>query len=66
MLGLRDAHFLDWKDSLLGVIEASMHDGPVYFDCYPNFTVSLSDPHIFSFDCDVCVNFFFVFLYFFV
>jgi hypothetical protein len=46
MLGLRDVRFLDWKDSLLGVIEAIMHDGPVYFDCYPDFTVSLSDPHI--------------------
>jgi len=46
LLGLRDAHFIDWEDSLLGLIEASMHDGPVYFDCYPNFTISLSDPHI--------------------
>jgi hypothetical protein len=46
MLGLRDARFTDWKDSLLGVIKATMHDGPVYFDCYPDFTVSLSDPHI--------------------
>jgi hypothetical protein len=46
MLGLRDARFTDWKDSLLGVIEATMHDGPVYFDCYPDFTVSVSDPHI--------------------
>jgi hypothetical protein len=46
MLGLRDARFTDWKDSLLGVIEATMHDGPVYFDCYHDFTVSLSDLHI--------------------
>jgi hypothetical protein len=23
-----------------------MHDGPVYFDCFPDFTVSLSDSHI--------------------
>jgi len=46
MLGLRDACFTDWQDSLLGVIEATMHDGPVYFDCFPDFTVSLSDSHI--------------------
>jgi hypothetical protein len=46
MLGLRDARFIDWKDSLLGLIETTMHDGPVYFDCYPDFTISLSDPHI--------------------
>lgn len=23
-----------------------MHDGPAYFDYFPDFTVSLSDPHI--------------------
>jgi len=46
LLGLRDARFIDWEDSLLGLIEASMHDGPVYFDCYLDFTISLSDPHI--------------------
>jgi hypothetical protein len=23
-----------------------MHDEPVYFDCFPDFTISLSDPHI--------------------
>jgi hypothetical protein len=46
MLRLRDARFPDWQDSLLGVIEATMHDRPVYFDCYPDFTVSLIDPHI--------------------
>jgi len=45
MLGLRDARFIDWQDSLLGVIEATMHR-PVYFDCFPDFTISLSDPHI--------------------
>jgi hypothetical protein len=39
MLGLRDARFIDWQDSLLGVIEATMHDGPVYFDCFPDFAL---------------------------
>jgi hypothetical protein len=46
LLGLRDARFIDWEDSLLGLIESSMHDGPIHFDCYPDFTISLSDPHI--------------------
>jgi len=46
MLGLRDACFIDCEDSLLGLIEATMQDGPVYFDRYPDFTLSLSDPHI--------------------
>jgi len=40
MLGLRDARFIDWKDSLLGLIEATMHDGPVYFDYYLDFIIS--------------------------
>ncbi|CAL8993762.1 unnamed protein product, partial [Prunus brigantina] len=30
----------------LGLIESSLCNGPVHFDCYPDFTVSLSDPHI--------------------
>jgi len=34
------------EDSLLGLIEATMYDGPVYFDCYPDFTISLSNSHI--------------------
>jgi hypothetical protein len=44
MLGLRDARLIDWEDSLLGLIKATMHDWLVYFDRYPNFTISLSDP----------------------
>ncbi|KAI5325211.1 hypothetical protein L3X38_034285 [Prunus dulcis] len=28
------------------MIESSLFNGPIHFDCYPNFTVSLSDPHI--------------------
>ncbi|CAL8174669.1 unnamed protein product [Prunus armeniaca] len=45
-LGLRDARFTEFSDSCLGVIESSLCNGPVHFDCYPDFTVSLSDPHI--------------------
>ena len=43
---LRDKRQLRYKDSLLGTIETSLSNGPVYFDCYPNFTVSLSDQNI--------------------
>ncbi|CAL9004302.1 unnamed protein product [Prunus brigantina] len=28
------------------MIESSLCNGPVHFDCYPDFTVSLNDPHI--------------------
>ncbi|KAI5339094.1 hypothetical protein L3X38_018366 [Prunus dulcis] len=46
LLCLRDARFTEFSDSTLGVIESSLCNGPVHFDCYPYFTVSLSDPHI--------------------
>ncbi|KAI5324360.1 hypothetical protein L3X38_033433 [Prunus dulcis] len=38
--------FTEFSDSTLGIIESSLCNGPVHFDCYPDFTVSLSDPHI--------------------
>ncbi|KAI5339378.1 hypothetical protein L3X38_018650 [Prunus dulcis] len=46
LLCLRDARFTEFSDSTLGIIESSLCNGPVHFDCYPDFTVSLSDPHI--------------------
>ena len=46
LLSLRDARFNDFQDGVLGIIESSLCHGPVHFDCYPYFTVSLSDPHI--------------------
>ena len=33
---LRDARFKHFKDSILGMITASLYDGPVYFSCYPD------------------------------
>ena len=27
-------------------METSLHNGPVYFNCYPNFAFSLSDRNI--------------------
>jgi hypothetical protein len=32
------------KDSLLGIIESSLYEGHVYFNCHPNFSLSLFDP----------------------
>jgi hypothetical protein len=46
LLCLRDARFTDFSDSTLGIIESSLYNGPIHFDCYPDFTISLSDPHI--------------------
>ena len=43
---LRDARFKIFKDSILGMIIASMYDGPVYFNYYPDLTLTLDDPNI--------------------
>jgi hypothetical protein len=42
-LGLRDGRFTVYQDALLGMVESSLYNGPIYFDCYPNFSVSLKD-----------------------
>jgi hypothetical protein len=44
LLCLRDGRHLRFKDSLLGSIESSLYEGPVYFNCYPNISLSLFDP----------------------
>ena len=28
------------------MIQSSLFDGPVYFDCYPNLTLAIDDPNI--------------------
>ena len=43
---LRDARFKNFKDSILGMITASLYDGPVYFNCYHDLTLALDDPII--------------------
>ena len=45
-LCLRDDRHLRFNDSLLGMMETSLHNGPVYFNCYPNFALSLFDINI--------------------
>ena len=46
LMCLRNARFKNFKDSILGIITASLYDGPVYFNCYPDFTLTLDDPNI--------------------
>ncbi|KAL0017284.1 hypothetical protein SO802_004353 [Lithocarpus litseifolius] len=46
LLALRDTRHLRFKDSLLGTIQTSLSNGPVHFNCFPNFTLHLHDPHI--------------------
>ena len=43
---LRDGRNLNWKQSLMGIIQSSLAHGPVYFNVYPNLQLSLSDVNI--------------------
>ena len=43
---LRDARCLSWIPSIMGAVETSLSHGPVYFNVYPNLTLSLTDRHI--------------------
>jgi hypothetical protein len=43
LLCLRDARFLQFKPSILGMIQSSVYAGPVHFDVFPNMSVSLDD-----------------------
>ena len=43
---LRDNRHLDYRDSIIGVVQAGLNYGPVYFQCYPNFTIRLRDADI--------------------
>ena len=43
---LRDNGHLDYRDSIIGAVQAWLNDGLVYFQCYPNFMVRLRDVDI--------------------
>ena len=43
---LRDKTLLKFEDSLLGVVQTNLCNGAVYFNCEPNFQVSLHDQTI--------------------
>lgn len=43
---LRDGRCLDWAKSLMGVMQTSLCHGPVYFNVYPNLSLSLTDVNL--------------------
>lgn len=45
---LRDGRCLNWAQSLMGVMETSLCHGPVYFNTFPNLSLSLTDIHLFE------------------
>ena len=46
LLCLRDKRHNKYSDSMLGCVKSSLCEGPVYFNCFPDFSVSLLDPTI--------------------
>jgi len=46
LMCLRDIRHNKFEYSLIGIVEISLGQGPVYFNCYPNKTVSLMDRNI--------------------
>ncbi|KAI5663556.1 hypothetical protein M9H77_22879 [Catharanthus roseus] len=45
-LALRDKRLKRYKSSLLAMIQTNICNGPIYFNCAPNYSVSLTDPLI--------------------
>ncbi|KAL5142063.1 polyprotein [Glycine soja] len=43
---LQDIRHNKFENSLIGIVETSLGQGPIYFNCYPNKTVSLMDRNI--------------------
>ena len=46
LLCLRDARFLNFRISILGMIQSSLFNGHIHFDVFPNLTLSLDDINI--------------------
>ena len=46
VLCLRDARFINFRISILGMIQSSLFNGPIHFDAFPNLTLALDDIHI--------------------
>ena len=43
---IRDKRHRSFTDSLLGCVESTLSEGPIYFNCFPNFTVHLHDNNV--------------------
>ena len=41
LICLRDCRHHKFSDSLLGLVESSLNEGPVFFNSFPNFSVSV-------------------------
>ncbi|RDX81386.1 movement protein, partial [Mucuna pruriens] len=41
LMMLRDIRCKKFKDSIISIVESNLHDGPAFFNCYPNFSMNL-------------------------
>ena len=46
LLCLRDCRTTDFDESLIGKIETSLYEDPLYFNCFPNFTLPICKPNL--------------------
>ncbi|RDX87443.1 hypothetical protein CR513_31080, partial [Mucuna pruriens] len=40
---LRDIRLKRFNDSIIAILESNLHDGPAFFNCYPNFSMDLKN-----------------------
>ena len=45
---LRDARSTRFTNSVHSMINSNLANGPVYFNCFPNFSMNINDPSILS------------------
>ena len=43
---LRDDRHLDYRDSIIGAVQARLNNRSIYFKCFPSVTVRLRDVDI--------------------
>nr|KYP59664.1 polyprotein [Cajanus cajan] len=43
LLLLRDIRMKQFQDSIIAILESNLHDGPAFFNCYPNFSMDIKN-----------------------
>jgi len=38
---LRDIRLKKFNDYIIAILESNLHDGPAFFNCYPNFFMNI-------------------------
>ena len=41
LIMLRDIRLKNFNDSIIAILESNLHDGPTFFNCYPNFSMNI-------------------------